>query len=103
MVEFTHMVMGPTCGMVLADMGAEVIKVEPIDGDRTRHLLGRVPGSSDVQSQQKSIAIDLHNPQGAAVARKLAASADVVAENFKPERWRNAASTMPRSAKSTSG
>ena len=39
-VEFTHMVMGPTCGMVLADMGAEVIKVEPIDGDRTRHLLG---------------------------------------------------------------
>jgi len=39
-VEFTHMVMGPTCGMVLADMGAEVIKVEPIEGDRTRHLLG---------------------------------------------------------------
>ena len=37
-VEFTHMVMGPTCGMVLADMGAEVIKVEPIEGDRTRHL-----------------------------------------------------------------
>jgi crotonobetainyl-CoA:carnitine CoA-transferase CaiB-like acyl-CoA transferase len=39
-VEFTHMVMGPTCGMVLADLGAEVIKVEPIDGDRTRTLLG---------------------------------------------------------------
>jgi hypothetical protein len=39
-VEFTHMVMGPTCGMVLADLGAEVIKVEPIDGDRTRMLLG---------------------------------------------------------------
>ena len=35
-VEFTHMVMGPTCGMVLADLGAEVIKVEPVDGDRTR-------------------------------------------------------------------
>ena len=39
-VEFTHMVMGPTCGMVLADLGAEVIKVEPVEGDRTRHLLG---------------------------------------------------------------
>ena len=43
-VEFTHMVMGPTCGMVLADMGAEVIKVEPIDGDRTRRLLGAGSG-----------------------------------------------------------
>ena len=43
-VEFTHMVMGPTCGMVLADMGAEVIKVEPIEGDRTRHLLGSGAG-----------------------------------------------------------
>ena len=39
-VEFTHMVMGPTCGMVLADMGAEVIKVEPIDGEGTRRLIG---------------------------------------------------------------
>src|SRR5205085_3978904 len=43
-IEFTHMVMGPTCGMVLADMGAEVIKVEPIDGDRTRRLLGAGSG-----------------------------------------------------------
>ena len=42
-VEFTHMVMGPTCGMVLADMGAEVIKVEPLDGDRTRRLLNSAP------------------------------------------------------------
>ena len=39
-VEFTHMVMGPTCGMVLADLGAEVIKVEPIAGDNTRKLIG---------------------------------------------------------------
>ena len=84
-VEFTHMVMGPTCGMVLADMGAEVIKVEPIDGDRTRHLLGAGAGFFPMFNRnKKSIAIDLHNPQGAAVARKLAASADVVAENFKP-------------------
>ena len=84
-VEFTHMVMGPTCGMVLADMGAEVIKVEPIEGDRTRHLLGAGAGFFPMFNRnKKSIAIDLHTPEGAAVARRLAASADVVAENFKP-------------------
>jgi len=84
-VEFTHMVMGPTCGMMLADMGAEVIKVEPIDGDRTRRLLGAGAGFFPMFNRnKKSIAIDLHQPAGAEVARKLAASADVVAENFKP-------------------
>ena len=84
-VEFTHMVMGPTCGMVLADMGAEVIKVEPIDGDRTRHLLGAGAGFFPMFNRnKKSIAIDLHHPAGAEVARRLAATADVVAENFKP-------------------
>ena len=83
-VEFTHMVMGPTCGMMLADMGAEVIKVEPIDGDRTRRLLGAGAGFFPMFNRnKKSIAIDLHQPAGAEVARKLAASADVVAENFK--------------------
>jgi crotonobetainyl-CoA:carnitine CoA-transferase CaiB-like acyl-CoA transferase len=84
-VEFTHMVMGPTCGMVLADLGAEVIKVEPIDGDRTRTLLGAGIGFFPMFNRnKKSIQIDLHKPAGAAVARQLAASADVVAENFKP-------------------
>jgi crotonobetainyl-CoA:carnitine CoA-transferase CaiB-like acyl-CoA transferase len=85
-VEFTHMVMGPTCGMVLADMGAEVIKVEPIEGDRTRHLLGAGAGFFPMFNRnKKSIAIDLHQPQGAAVARQLALTADVVLENFKPD------------------
>ncbi|MBX3586910.1 MAG: CoA transferase [Ramlibacter sp.] len=84
-VEFTHMVMGPTCGMVLADMGAEVIKVEPVDGDRTRRLLGAGAGFFPMFNRnKKSIGIDLHSPEGAAIARKLCASADVVAENFKP-------------------
>ncbi|MES2360844.1 MAG: CaiB/BaiF CoA-transferase family protein [Pseudomonadota bacterium] len=84
-VEFTHMVMGPTCGMVLADMGAEVIKVEPIDGDRTRRLLGAGSGFFPLFNRnKKSMGIDLHSPAGAEVARKLCASADVVAENFKP-------------------
>jgi crotonobetainyl-CoA:carnitine CoA-transferase CaiB-like acyl-CoA transferase len=84
-VEFTHMVMGPTCGMVLADMGAEVIKVEPIEGDRTRHLLGAGTGFFPMFNRnKKSIAIDLHQSAGAALARQLAATADVVIENFKP-------------------
>lgn len=84
-VEFTHMVMGPTCGMVLADMGAEVIKVEPIDGDRTRRLLGAGSGFFPMFNRnKKSVGIDLHHPAGEEVARRLCASADVVAENFKP-------------------
>ena len=84
-VEFTHMVMGPTCGMVLADMGAEVIKVEPLEGDRTRYLLGSGAGFFPLFNRnKKSIAIDLRTPEGAALARQLALSADVVAENLKP-------------------
>ena len=74
-VEFTHMVMGPTCGMVLADMGAEVIKVEPIghgrEGDATRQLLGSGSGFFPMFNRnKKSIAIDLHKPEGAEVARR---------------------------------
>ena len=84
-VEFTHMVMGPTCGMVLADLGAEVIKVEPIEGEGTRRLLGAGAGFFPMFNRnKKSIGIDLRRLEGAAVARRLAASADVVAENFKP-------------------
>ena len=84
-VEFTHMVMGPTCGMVLADLGAEVIKVEPVDGDRTRHLLGAGAGFFPMFNRnKKSMALDLRHPEGLEVARKLVATADVVAQNFKP-------------------
>ena len=84
-VEFTHMVMGPTCGMVLADLGAEVIKVEPIGGEGTRRLLGAGAGFFPMFNRnKKSIGIDLKQPDGAAAARRLAASADVVVENFKP-------------------
>ena len=84
-VEFTHMVMGPTCGMILADMGAEVIKVEPIDGEGTRRLLGAGAGFFPMFNRnKKSLAADLHHPEGAAIARRIAGSADVVIENFKP-------------------
>jgi crotonobetainyl-CoA:carnitine CoA-transferase CaiB-like acyl-CoA transferase len=84
-VEFTHMVMGPTCGMVLADLGAEVIKVEPIDGDRTRNLLGAGAGFFPMFNRnKKSIAIDLRQAEGVEVALRLCGSADVVAQNFRP-------------------
>lgn len=84
-VEFTHMVMGPMCGMVLADLGAEVIKVEPLAGDRTRHLLGVGAGFFPLFNRNKrSVRLDLHHPDGAELARSLALRADVVVENFKP-------------------
>lgn len=84
-VEFSHMVMGPTCGLVLADLGAEVIKVEPIDGDRTRHLLGAGAGFFPLFNRNKqSVALDLRHPRGLEAALRLAGSADVVVQNFKP-------------------
>jgi crotonobetainyl-CoA:carnitine CoA-transferase CaiB-like acyl-CoA transferase len=84
-VEFTHMVMGPTCGMVLADLGAEVIKVEPIAGDNTRRLLGSGAGFFPLFNRnKKSVALDLQQPEGREAALKLIATADVVSENFKP-------------------
>ena len=84
-VEFTHMVMGPTCGMVLADLGAEVIKIEPLTGDNTRRLMGAGAGFFAMFNRnKKSIALDLHSPDGKEAALKLIASADIVSENFKP-------------------
>jgi crotonobetainyl-CoA:carnitine CoA-transferase CaiB-like acyl-CoA transferase len=89
-VEFTHMVMGPTCGMVLGDLGAEVIKVEPIAGDNTRRLLGAGAGFFPLFNRnKKSIALDLHRPEGKEAALRLIAGADVVSENFKPSTMRN--------------
>ncbi|HET8747432.1 MAG TPA: CaiB/BaiF CoA-transferase family protein [Ramlibacter sp.] len=84
-VEFTHMVMGPTCGMVLADLGAEVIKVEPPQGDNTRRLLGSGAGFFPLFNRnKKSIALDLQSVEGREAALKLIATADIVSENFKP-------------------
>jgi crotonobetainyl-CoA:carnitine CoA-transferase CaiB-like acyl-CoA transferase len=84
-VEFTHMVMGPTCGMVLADLGAEVIKVEPPGGDNTRRLLGSGAGFYPLFNRnKKSIVLDLQSAEGREAALKLVATADVVAENFRP-------------------
>jgi crotonobetainyl-CoA:carnitine CoA-transferase CaiB-like acyl-CoA transferase len=84
-VEFCHVVMGPTCGLVLADMGAEVIKVEPLDGDHTRKLVASGAGFFPTYNRnKKSFAVDLKSPQGREAVLKLIASADVVTENFRP-------------------
>ena len=84
-IEFSHMVMGPTCGMVLGDLGAEVIKIEPLNGDSTRNLLGSGAGFFAMFNRnKKSVALDLLTPAGLEAAYKLIATADIVLENFKP-------------------
>jgi len=85
-VELSHMVMGPTCGLILADLGAEVVKVEPAGkGDPTRYLRSTGAGFFAAFSRnKKSVAIDLDMPEGLAQARRLAEGADVLLENFRP-------------------
>lgn len=84
-IEFTHMVMGPTVGHILAGLGADVIRIEPIGGDRTRRLLGSGAGYFPMYNRGKrSICLDLKSAEGKAVARDLCAQADVLVENFRP-------------------
>ncbi len=85
-VEFTHMVMGPTTGMVLADLGAEVVKVEPApSGDSTRTLTGSGTGFyAASQRNRQSLCVDMKTPEGMALVRKLVAGADILIENFRP-------------------
>jgi crotonobetainyl-CoA:carnitine CoA-transferase CaiB-like acyl-CoA transferase len=83
-VEFTHMVMGPAVGAILVELGAEVIKVEPIGGDATRQLLGSGAGYFSMYNRnKKSVCLNLKEPTGLELAKRLAASADVVVENFR--------------------
>ncbi len=84
-VEFTHMVMGPTVGHILAGLGAEVVRVEPIGGDATRRLRGSGSGYFPMYNRGKqSICLDLKDPAGLAVAKDLIAGADILVENFRP-------------------
>ena len=83
-VEFTHMVMGPTCGLILADLGAEVIKIEPLVGDNTRQLIGSGAGFFAMFNRnKKSLAVDVKDARGREVVLKLVAGADIFSENFK--------------------
>lgn len=84
-IEFTHMVMGPTCGMILADLGAEVIKIEPPGGDKTRNLPGLGIGFfRTFNRNKKSVVLDLHEEEGRATALELIGRCDVMLENFRP-------------------
>ncbi len=84
-VEFTHMVMGPAVGAMLASLGADVVRVEPVGGDSTRRLLGSGAGYFPMYNRHKqSICLDLKSSDGLTVARDLVAGADVLIENFRP-------------------
>ncbi len=84
-VEFTHMVMGPVVGLILADLGAEVVKVEPPGGDKTRKLPGSGAGYFPMYNRNKrSMCLDTRSPAGREVALRMCARADIVIENFRP-------------------
>jgi crotonobetainyl-CoA:carnitine CoA-transferase CaiB-like acyl-CoA transferase len=85
-LELSHMIMGPCCGQVLGDLGADVIKIEPIPtGDKSRQLTGHGVGIFAAFNRNKrSICVDLRKPSGLALVHQLAATADVLVENFRP-------------------
>ena len=85
-IEFSHMVMGPTCGLVLADLGAEVIKLEPPGkGDRTRYLTSSGTGFFAALSRnKKSVQLDTADEAELETLKRLIDTADVVIENFRP-------------------
>ena len=85
-LEFGHTILGPCCGMVLADFGAEVIKIEPPGGERTRRLKGFGAGYfAFFNRNKKSVTLDYKTPEGLATARALIQTADVVIENMAPD------------------
>lgn len=85
-LEFSHTVMGPTAGLILAELGADVIKVEPAPkGDHTRSLGGFAAGFfSALNRNKRSIAVNLKDPEGQEIIHRLAQDADVVLENYGP-------------------
>src|SRR5690606_7270890 len=87
-LDLSRVLAGPYCTQMLADLGAQVIKVESPTGDDTRHwgppyLEGESGYYLSVNRGKQSLAVDLKEPRGAALVRRLAAKADVVVENFK--------------------
>ena len=84
-VEFTHMVMGPAAGLMLADLGADIIRIEPAKGDNTRFLPGSGAGYFLMYNRNKrSLCVDLKSEAGKALVLRLTDKADVVIENFRP-------------------
>ena len=84
-LEFSHMVMGPSAGLVLGDLGADVIKIEPLGGDKTRELRGSGAGYFAMYNRNKrSVCLNLKDEGGLKVAKRLLENADVLIENFRP-------------------
>lgn len=83
-LDITQVMAGPFCGMLLADMGADVIKVEPPAGDSTRNAGRRGEPFLAVNRNKRGIAVNLKDPRGQALVRRLAARADVLVENYRP-------------------
>src|SRR3954463_12404495 len=87
-LDLTNVMAGPYCSMVLGDLGAEVIKLESLDGDSTRNFEPRVNDESYcfavLNRNKKSISVDLKAPQGREIVLKLAARSEIVIENFRP-------------------
>ena len=84
-LDFGHTVMGPTAGLILGDLGAEVIRIEPVSGDPTRRLKGFGTGYFPFFNRNKqSVAINLKDPRGIDIVRRLLATSDVLVENFGP-------------------
>ena len=84
-LDFGHTVMGPTAGLILADLGAEVIRIEPVTGDPTRRLKGFGTGYFPFFNRNKqSVALNLKDPRGIAIVKRLLAQSDILIENFGP-------------------
>jgi len=99
-VDLARVLGGPYCTQMLADHGADVIKIEPPQGDETRDWGppflsdGTSAYFSGVNRNKQSIGLDLSKPQGREVLLRVLADADVLTENFKPGTWRNGVSAM---------
>lgn len=87
-IDLTRILAGPYCTRLLADLGAEVIKIEPPEGDHVRRLAPLRDGESayfgHLNCGKKSLAVDLRKEEGQEICRRLAAASDVVVENFRP-------------------
>src|SRR3981189_2013744 len=88
-IDLTRVLAGPFCTQSLGDLGAEVLKIEPPDrGDETRHFPPFIAGESHyflgINRNKKSLVVDLQQPTGAEILRRLAASADILVENYRP-------------------
>ncbi|MDR5703953.1 MAG: CoA transferase, partial [Armatimonadota bacterium] len=87
-LDFSQVMAGPFCTMLLADMGADVIKVEPPEGDSTRQMGlsqdGESPAFWAVNRNKRGIAVNLKNPRGVELCRRLAQTVDILVENFRP-------------------